>query len=62
MLPGFSLIAAGIFRGFIPVFRIAYFPLQFFGVEMRLIESFAGWGWQLFSITHDGCLCHDGDF
>jgi hypothetical protein len=61
-LTSLGFIAAGIFRGFIPGFGIAYFPLQLIGVEMRLIESFAGWLWQFFSITHDGCLCHDGDF
>jgi len=32
-----------ILRSFIPLFRIAYFPLQLFGIKMRLIESLAGW-------------------
>jgi len=39
-------------RSFIPVFGIAYFPLEILGVETRLIESFAGWV-RHFSITHD---------
>jgi hypothetical protein len=51
-----------ILRGFIPLFRIAYFPLQLFGIKTRLIESFTGWVWHFFSITHRGCPCHVGDF
>jgi hypothetical protein len=56
-----TLLATIILRSFIPLFRIAYFPLQLFGVKMRLIESLAGWVWD-FSITHRGCPCHVGDF
>jgi hypothetical protein len=33
-------IAAFVFRGFIPGFRVAYFSLQLFGGEMRLLEGF----------------------
>ena len=51
-----------ILRSFIPLFRIAYFPLQIFGIKTRLIESFAGWVWHFFSITHHGCPCQLGDF
>jgi hypothetical protein len=46
-------IAARILGGFIPGFRIAYFPLQIFGGDMRLIDSLAGGVRQYFSITHD---------
>jgi len=56
------LLDAIILRSFIPLFRIAYFPLQIFRIKTRLIESFAGWVWQFFSITHHGCPCHVGDF
>jgi hypothetical protein len=51
-----------VLRSFIPLFRIPYLPLQIFGIKTRLIESFAGWVWHFFSITHHGCPCHVGDF
>jgi hypothetical protein len=58
-----SGVLAGIILGsFIPLFRIAYFPLQVIGIKTRLIESFAVWVWHVFSITHHGCPCHVGDF
>jgi hypothetical protein len=46
------LLRVIIARSFIPVFGIAYFPLEIFGVERRFIEGFAGWV-RHFSITHD---------
>ncbi len=55
----FCIVAAGIFRGFIPVFGVAYLALEIFGVEMRFIESFAcGIGLRLgrhglFCVIHD---------
>jgi hypothetical protein len=42
-----------ILRGLIPGLGIAYFPLQVFGVEMRLIESFACRVGQYLWVTHD---------
>jgi hypothetical protein len=58
-----SGVLAGIILGsFIPLFRIAYFPLQVIGIKTRLIESFAVWVWHVFSITQYGCPCHVGDF
>ncbi len=57
-----SLLFAIILRSFIPLFRIAYFPLQLFRMKTRLIESFMGWVRHFFSITHRGCPCHVGDF
>jgi hypothetical protein len=48
-------VVAAIFGGFVPGLGIAYFPLQVFGVERRLIEFFAGGARPFFSITHDKC-------
>jgi hypothetical protein len=55
-------IAAFVFRGFIPGFGVAYFPLELLGGEMRRLEGFfsgvgqvlAGWRCELwrFLITH----------
>jgi hypothetical protein len=48
-------VVAAVFGGFIPGLGIAYFPLQLFGAERRLIEFFAGGGRPCFSINHDKC-------
>jgi hypothetical protein len=48
-------IIVAVLGGFVPGFGIAYFPLQVFGVERRLIEFFAGGRRPCFSITHDKC-------
>lgn len=56
------LLTINVLGSFIPLFRIAYFPLQLIGVKTRLIESFAGWVWDVVSITHHGCPRHVGDF
>jgi hypothetical protein len=56
------LLFATILRSFIPLFRIAYFPLQLFGIKMRLIENFTGWVRHFFSTTHHAYPCHVGDF
>ena len=39
--PQLGGIAVFVFRGFIPGFGVAYFPLQILGSEMRLIEGFS---------------------
>jgi hypothetical protein len=31
-------IVAAVLAGFVPGFSIAYFPLQVFGIEMRLVK------------------------
>ena len=46
-------VAAGILGGFIPGFRIAYFPGQVLGIEVGLVEFFAGRVRQRFLITHN---------
>jgi hypothetical protein len=46
-------VVAAVLGGFVPGFGIAYFPLQLFGVERRLIEFLAGGSRPCFSIIHD---------
>jgi hypothetical protein len=49
-------VVAAVFGSFVPGFGVAYFPLQVFGVERRLIEFFAGGRRrQCLSIVHDKC-------
>jgi hypothetical protein len=49
----FGGVAVWVFGGLIPGLGIAYFALQMFCIEMRLIESFACGVWQCLRGTHD---------